>query len=151
MKRISLHDRCSLAPAALRSMGVLLVTVALGACGSPFAGGWKGTMDIGPILAHSFTVQMPPEGLEGDLGVQTPDGEKTYRICKASLDGDRFELTFDRLHPDCAAGKDDKTDIHVLRGSLGETVVFGEVFRGERKIGFFRAFRTKPVADVVSG
>lgn len=130
---------------SLGSLGFLLLV----GCGSPFAGGWDGTMDVGPILAHSITVKMPPEGLEGDLTVQTPDGERAYRICKGTLTGDKFELSFDRLNADCVAEKDAKTDVHILRGTLGEGVFFGEVFRGERKIGFFRAFRTPPPAPAV--
>lgn len=128
-----------------------ILALLLGGCGSPFAGGWAGTMDVGPILAHTITVQMPPEGLEGDLRVQTPEGDKDYRICSGTLTNDQFELSFDRLHPDCTAPKDGKRDLHVLRGTLGEGVFFGEVYRGDRRIGFFRAFRKPKVVDVVEG
>ena len=128
-----------------------LLALLLGGCGSPFAGGWAGTMDVGPILAHSIEVTMPPEGLEGDVAVQTEDGEKRYRICKGTLTNDQFELSFDRLNPDCAGKDGAKTDVHVLRGTLGEGVFFGEVFRGDRKIGFFRAFRKPKAVDVAEG
>lgn len=134
-----------------RGVWWLALSLLLG-CGSPFAGGWQGTMDVGPVLAHSVTVQMPPEGLEGDLTVQTTDGEKVYQICKAKLTADKFELSFDRLNPDCVADKDAQTDLHTLRGTLGEGVIFGEMFRDKRKIGFFRAFRKPPAApDIAQG
>ena len=134
-----------------RRLAALALTAALVGCGSPFAGGWAGTMDIGPILAHTFTVQMPPEGMEGDVSVVTPEGDKRYRICKGSLTTDQFELRFDRLNPDCAAKDGAKTDIHVLKGTLGEGVVFGEVFRDKRRIGFFRAYRKPKTNDVSEG
>lgn len=132
-------------PRKTEQVAALLVCLSLLAgCGSPFAGGWQGTMDVGPVLAHSVTIEMPPEGYEGDLTVQTSEGDKTYRICKATLTVDQFELSFDRLNADCVAEKGANTDVHTLRGTLGEGVIFGEILRDKRKIGFFRAFRKAP-------
>jgi|GEM_PF-5276892 len=139
---------------ASKTIGMTLVALCIGVlagCGSPFAGGWSGTMDVGPFLAHTVTVQMPPEGLEGDLVVKTVNGERSYRICKGDLKGTTFSLTFDLKHPDCAAAKDAKTDRHVLKGTLGESVLFGEIFREGRRIGFFRAYRKPPPVEVKNG
>ena len=102
-------------PRKTEQVAALLVCLSLLAgCGSPFAGGWQGTMDVGPVLAHSVTIEMPPEGYEGDLTVQTSEGDKTYRICKATLTVDQFELSFDRLNADCVAEKGANTDVHTL-------------------------------------
>lgn len=130
----------------------LASTTALFGCGSPFAGGWSGTMDVGPFLAHAVTVQMPPEGLEGDVRVTQPrqpgfdeQEAKVFRICKGTATGEAFELQIDLKNPDCAGKADGPTDIHTFKGTLGVGVMFGEVHRGERRIGFFRAFRDKPI------
>ncbi len=121
----------------------LLLT--LSACGSHLQGAWDGTADIGPIDAFPLTVMMPAEGLEGDITIAKPDGKMTYHVCKASQQGDQFTLHWDAGWNDCKKHKDRASAPGRLVGVAGEGALFGEVFKGKKRVGFFRAFRRPPI------
>jgi hypothetical protein len=125
---------------------ILLLTLPLTlcACGSHLAGVWDGTADIGPIDAFALTVEFPQEGLEGDIAIVETGGKVTYHVCKSSQQGDRFVLHWDAAWNDCKERKDRKSDPGRLVGVAGEGAIFGEVFKGARRVGFFRAFRRPP-------
>ena len=125
----------------IKSLLTVATCVLVSGCGSQFAGTWNGTADIGPIDALTMTVVMPKKGLDGKLTIRTKDGTKTYQICQAELKGDRFEVQYDEALPDCTKKKGVDSDLRTLKGTLGVTVIFGQVFKGKQQIGFFRAFR----------
>ena len=122
----------------------VLSTSLLGACGSHLAGGWDGIADVGPIDAFALTVELPEEGLEGVISIQEPGGKASYQVCKATSEGDHFVLHWDAGWKDCKARKDRKSDPGRLVGTAGESAIFGEIFKGESRTGFFRAFRRPP-------
>ena len=108
------------------------------------AGTWDGTADVGPIDALALTVELPEEGLEGAISIFEPGGKVSYQICKASLQGDQFILHWDAGWKDCKQHKDRKSEPGKLVGTAGEVALFGEIFKGESRVGFFRAFRKPP-------
>lgn len=116
----------------------------LSACGSHMSGTWAGTADIGPIDALALTFELPEEGLEGHISIVEPGGKVTYQICKASQQGDQFVLHWDAGWKDCKKAKDRASEPGRLVGTAGESVLFGEVFKGKARVGFFRAFRRPP-------
>ena len=79
----------------IKSLLTVATCVLVSGCGSQFAGTWNGTADIGPIDALTMTVVMPEKGLQGKITIRTKKATKTYQICQASLDGDRFEMQYD--------------------------------------------------------
>jgi hypothetical protein len=74
---------------------------------------------------------------------------KTYQICHASLDGDRFEVQYDESLPNCRKKKGLASDRRTLKGTLGVSVIFGEVFKGKERTGFFRAFRKPSESSLI--
>lgn len=128
------------------SLFLLSLLVLATGCGSPLQGGWAGTIDIGPIEAYDLKVTMPEEGLDGTLLVRTAKGTQQYSFCKGSLDGQQFELHYDLARPTCEDKEGAPTDPRRLVGTLGESVLFGEVYKGSEKVGFFRAFLEPPPA-----
>ncbi len=134
-------------PIALAAtLGILLLG---SACGSHLHGTWAGTTDIGPIDAFPLTVEMPEEGLQGDISIIEPRGKVTYHVCKATQQGDQFVLHWDAGWKDCKKRADVKSDPGRLEGTAGENVLFGNVFKGKKKVGFFRAFRKPPPEDAL--
>ena len=108
------------------------------------AGTWDGTADVGPIDAFALTVELPEEGLEGAISIFEPGGKVSYQICKASQVGDHFVLHWDAGWKDCKQNKKTKSEPGRLVGTAGESALFGEIFKGDSRVGFFRAFRKPP-------
>jgi hypothetical protein len=119
------------------------------ACSSPLAGGWQGTADLGPTAAYDVTLQLNEEATAGTIAIHE-DGKafEKYTICSLHLDQRSLALSYDANRPNCDDKSPDPSDRRTLRGTVGEGVVYGEVFAGDDKapqrLGFFRAFRKTP-------
>lgn len=130
----------------MRRSSVALAAILLTACGSPLAGGWQGTMDLGPVDAPAWTLRIAEDGRTGRLEIKEPGKAfERFELCKLSLQGRAFVAEYDANRPTCDGP--DASDRRVLRGTAGEGVISGEVFgpgSGDQtgpKLGFFRAFR----------
>jgi len=134
-----------------RFVCLAVACVVAAGCGSPLTGTWRGTMDLGAMDAWPLEVRVGEDPSRGRLVVQEKGRTfESFQLCTVEPATERkLELSYNPEHPDCAApagtaeaGKDRRT----LRGTVGEGVLFGEVFRGSERIGFFRAFRQDAVA-----
>jgi len=115
----------------------LILVGALAACGSPLAGAWRGTADIGPVRAQPLVLTVAADGLSGTLHLTDPGKPETFVLCRLSRQGRAFEAEYDAARPDCAGTPGER---RVLKGTVGEGVVWGELWRGSENLGFFRGF-----------
>ncbi len=119
-----------------------LLFLVLAGCGAPQVGTWQGTLDIGGTQAVQLTLHVHEDGASGS--VKAKENGKAFealQICTFKLGRLRqFELTYDANRPNCEQSAD-AADPRTYRGTVGEDTIFGEVYRGEQRIGFFRAFR----------
>lgn len=131
---------------------VWLGCLGLAACTSPAAGQWRGTADLGPVAAYAMELKFAEDGSSGSIVVHEPGKPFTdqhFQLCSVQLDDRAITMVYDAARPDCAS-QGAASDRRTLRGTVGEDVVFGEMFRGEgarvddntaEKLGFFRTFR----------
>ncbi len=121
----------------------VLAALALGACSSPLAGRWEGTADLGPIEARPVKLHLAKDGQSGQVSWQEQGAAwRTFAACRVQLQGRQFEVEFDLAQPDCGSGA--QRDRRILRGTVGERLLFGEIVGAERPVGFFRAFALDP-------
>lgn len=128
------------APARLRALCML---ACLAGCGSPLAGQWQGTVDLGPADAWPIKLAFSPDGQSGQVSVAEQGHVwRTYTLCKVVRTGRQFEVEFDQARPDCGNGA--TRERRRLTGTVGEYTVFGEVLGDSSKLGFFRAYVAHP-------
>ncbi len=109
-------------------------------CASPLAGKWQGTADIGPIAAFDLQFEVDSEDQPGTIAVREPGRPEHMRICHIDRQGRAITIEYDVGRPNCDASGPTPADRRVLKGTIGEGIVTGEVWKGGDKIGFFRAF-----------
>lgn len=133
--------------ARMIAKSLLLLLVACGACGAPQVGTWQGTLDIGGTQAVPLSLHLQEDGVTGRVNAkENGKAFEALQICSFKLGRLRqFELTYDANRPNCEQSAD-AADPRTYRGTVGEDTIFGEVFRGEQRIGFFRAFRESVAA-----
>jgi hypothetical protein len=126
----------------------LAAVVGLSACvRAPLAGSWQGTVDLAGATAWQVALQLDPEESSGEVRVHSDGkGWNTYRLCRVTRDRSAIELEYDANRPGCEAQGPTPSERVVLRGTVGETVLFGEVLRAGVRHGFFRAWWTPPAA-----
>lgn len=128
---------------------MVLVTVALiglgGCAAAPLAGGWQGIADIGPVAAWQVELQLDADETAGEVRIHS-DGKTwtAYRLCRVARTVRAMELEYDAARPGCEAQGPTPSDRVVLRGTVGEAVMTGEVFRSGVRTGFFRAYPLAP-------
>ena len=129
----------------MRTLPVFAATLLLFGCGSPLAGGWRGTADLGPVLAPALEFHVAEDTLTGRLELQEVGKPYSrFQLCALRVDAQderKVELEYDANRPGCEATHQDVSDRRRLVGVVGEGVWTGDVFRGAEKIGFFRAFQ----------
>jgi hypothetical protein len=125
-------------------VAALAAAGALAGCGAPTAGLWQGTADIGPIDAFPLVVQLPAEGLAGEVELRIGEGVQRHAICAGQARGGVIELEIDWTHRDCTVPDGAAADRRRLRGRLGPSLIAGAIYRGEEQVGFFRAYREAP-------
>lgn len=120
---------------------LLIVLVLVGcACGSPLAGRWQGTADIGPVRAQQLVLELDEQGQTGRLHVADPGRTEAFRLCRVQRHGRSLELQYDAARPSCEGNAGAPSELRTLKGTVGEGVVWGQIWRGTENIGFFRAF-----------
>ena len=133
-------------PLTTAALAGLLLMLAQG-CGSPLVGQWRGTADIGPLAAYPIEIRIDPEAKSGRLDLaETGKPFTRYEFCSvADATGRKLELVYDPAVPACdPAAKSEGR--RTLKGTVGEATLFGELFEGPNRIGFFRLFRVDPDA-----
>jgi len=122
---------------------LLMVLVSGAGCSAPLAGQWRGTMDLGPSAAHAIELNVIEDATAGRLVVQEPHKAFShFQLCSVHTGAKRaLELVYDANRPNCDEKDADPSERRLLRGTVGEGVLFGDVLRGTERIGFFRAFR----------
>ena len=142
LKRDGLN-RLRLKAAALIGLGALC----LSGCAAAWSGAWSGTADLGPVEARTLTLHLldgePATAGASALGsvrwAAAGGAAHTFQVCKRQVVGPKITLEIDTAHPDCSAGADAKP--LRLEGTIGAGVIHGDLFRGQERVGFFRAFR----------
>jgi hypothetical protein len=130
---------------ALACVGLLLALFS--GCGSPVAGQWRGTVDIGPVAAYPVEIRIDPEATTGRIDLAEAGKPFTrFEFCTiADATTRKLELVYDPQTPACdPKGKPDGR--RTLRGTVGEATLFGELFEGPNRIGFFRLFKVDATA-----
>ena len=130
-------------------MCLLLVSTG---CSAPLVGHWRGTMDLGPSAAHEIELRVGEDGTSGRILLTEPHRAFTnFQLCSVHAGDKRaIELVYDANRPNCDEKNADPSERRLLRGTVGEGVLFGDVLLGTERIGFFRAFRQpdpQPSAD----
>lgn len=120
-----------------RLLPVLLVC---GACGSPLAGAWRGTADLGPVRAQALVLTVAEDGQSGKLHLADPGKPEDFVLCRLSRTERTFEAEYDAARPGCDGNAGSPSERRMLKGTVGEGVVWGELWRGNEKLGFFRGF-----------
>lgn len=111
-------------------------------CTAALAGRWQGTADVGPITAFDLRIEVAGDGKSGRIAVQ--DGSAgAHDLCRIQVSGRDVDLEYDLAQPTCALEAGKPSDRRRLRGTIGEGLVFGELLRGNERIGFFRAYLTQ--------
>ena len=119
----------------------LIPLVALvAACSSPLAGAWQGTADLGPLRAQTLTLTVAQDGLTGKIRLVDPGKPEDFSLCRIARQGRSFEIEYDAARPGCDGNAGSPTERRVLKGTVGEGVAWGDVWRGTEKLGFFRGF-----------
>ncbi len=130
----------------------LLLAVTFMGCSSPLAGGWQGTADLGPVAAYEVTLQLNEDASAGTLAIrETGKAFEKFTLCSIEVTERAMALTYDANRPNCDEKGADPSDRRTLLGTVGEGVVFGEIFaagttagadgKSPPRLGFFRAFR----------
>jgi len=121
-------------------IAALAAAAVLAACGSPLAGRWVGTADLGPIAAYDIEISIPDGDGDGTVALREPDMPEKFRICQLVRRARSVEIVYDAGRPDCDGVGPTPSDRRTLKGEVGEGVLTGEVWRAGVKTGFFRAF-----------
>ena len=126
---------------------LLMFALLAAGCSAPIAGQWRGTMDLGPSAAHDIELSVIEDGTSGRIVVTEPHKAFShFQLCSVhSGDKRAIELVYDANRPNCDEKNPDPSERRLLRGTVGEGVLFGDVLRGTERIGFFRAFRQPDV------
>lgn len=119
-------------------VGLALATVA--ACSAPAVGTWSGTADLGPQRGQQLRLQLFEDEKTGKLWLQDPGKPEDFSVCSLQRTGRSVQIEYDAARPNCAGDAGSPSERRVLKGTIGEGVVFGEVWQGGEKLGFFRAF-----------
>ena len=127
-------------------MRYVLLLAVLVACSSPAAGGWRGTADLGPVAAYPFEVKFNDDASQGHIAVREPGrgfAQQWFQLCTLTVDRRQITATYDPTSPDCQGAASSRREV---RGLVGEGVLWGELWQGNQKLGFFRAFQ-EPLAE----
>ena len=130
-------------------MRCCLFGLVLAACASPAAGGWRGTADLGPVAAYDIEYKLSDDASQGQIAIREPGrgfSQQWFRLCTLSVDRRQMRATYDPTSPDCQGAVGNRREI---RGLVGESVLWGEIWQGNQKQGFFRAFHL-PLPDAAS-
>ncbi len=119
---------------------LLPLLVACAGCASPLVGAWRGTADLGPVRAQTLVLTVGADGLTGKVHLDDPGKPEDFVLCRLSRQGRVFEAEYDAARPGCDGNPGSPTERRLLKGTVGEGVVWGEVWRGGEKLGFFRGF-----------
>jgi hypothetical protein len=118
---------------------LVLTSAVLSACSSPLVGRWDGMADLGPIDAWPVKLQLAKDGQSGQVSWQEQGSVwRTFSACRVHLQGRQFEVEFDLAQPECGSGA--QRDRRVLRGTVGDRLLFGEILGSDKAVGFFRAY-----------
>lgn len=122
---------------------LMFLLLATAGCSAPLVGHWRGTMDLGPSAAHPIELRVGEDGTSGRILLSEPHKAfSNFQLCSVHPGDKRaIEIVYDANRPNCEEKNADPSERRLLRGTVGEDVLFGDVLLGTERIGFFRAFR----------
>jgi len=129
------------------AVAVVAVAIGLSGCGASWTGTWGGVADLGPVDAHELTLTLSDK--DSTVTLKDANGDtKTLQVCARSVENRKITLVVDMSRPDCSTGANAKR--LRLDGLIGAGVIHGDMYRGQQRVGFFRAFRAS-LDDVPQG